>query len=141
MRSVTVTPDRCCDALAFTHAADRSAARIAWKELLPVGKYTVTFEDGTTDVIPIEYGGNIRAIHERHAEPLMPPYYRHEGYIATYLADPISGKDDDGSDVTLYRYLWKNPTPHKKITAITLEGDGETDVRVMLYNIEGLNRK
>ena len=124
--------------IAFIHAADRSAQRIAWKSLLEVGRYVVTYEDGSEVVIPIEYGGNIRSMYERHAEPLKPAYYRHEGYIATYLADPISSKNEDGGDVTLYRYQWKNPAPQKKIVGIKLEGSGETDVRVLLYGIEGL---
>jgi len=136
--AVEIGVDNCYDALAFTHSADRTAQRIAWKTLLPVGKYVVKYEDGSEEIVPIEYGGNIRSISERHAEPLKPPYYRHEGYIATYLADPISTKTEDGDDVTLYRYFWKNPNPDKKIVSVRLEGDGETDVRVLLYNIEGL---
>ena len=38
----------------------------------------------------------------------------------------------------IYRYQWKNPAPQKKIVGIKLEGSGETDVRVLLYGIEGL---
>jgi len=136
--AVELRADNCYDAIAFIHAADRSAQRIAWKSLLEVGRYVVTYEDGSEVVIPIEYGGNIRSMDERHAEPLKPAYYRHEGYIATYLADPISSKNEDGGDVTLYRYQWKNPAPQKKIVGIKLEGSGETDVRVLLYGIEGL---
>ena len=136
---VTIPIGKKVDALAFTHTADRPAARIAWEALLPVGKYTVTYEDGTSEVIPITYGGTIRAQNERHAAPLTPPYYRHEGYIATYLADPISLKSDDGSDLTLYRFVWKNPFPAKKLLSVTLEGDGDTDVSVLLYRVEGLH--
>ncbi|MCQ2445437.1 MAG: family 20 glycosylhydrolase [Clostridia bacterium] len=137
--ALTFTLGRHFDALVFTHTADRPAARIAWEELLPVGKYVITYEDGTEEIIPIAYGGSIRAMNERHASPLAPPYYRHEGYIATYLADPVSLKDADGSDVTLYRLFWKNPSPGKKITSVTLAGDGETDVHVLLYRLEGLS--
>ncbi len=137
--SIEIGVDGCYDALAFTHAADRNAKRIAWDaELVEVGQYVVIYEDGARETITIEYGGNIRAINERHAEPLKPPYYRHEGYIATYLADAIVTKTDDGEDATFYRYQWKNPSPEKKIASIKLLGSGETDVRVLLYNIEGM---
>ena len=123
-------------ALAFTHAASNNAERIAWHPLKKIGEYLVFYDDGSAAAIPIEYGGNICAGSRRYGEPLWPAYYRHEGYIGTWFADPISLKTADGEDLTLYEFVWENPEPAKKVAFVRLRGLGDTDAGILLYKLK-----
>ena len=86
-----------------------------------IGDYTIRYNDGTTITLPLEYGGSFAELQRPYAQPLKSPYFRHEGYIGTYTADPIVvDKAPDGSDFTLYGWHWENPQPKKKLASVTL---------------------
>ena len=112
---------RISEGLLFVHAADRPGRRIPWQQLDVIGDYTVTYTDGTSVTLPLEYGGSFAELQRPYALPLKSPYFRHEGYIGTYTADPIViDKAPDGSDFTLYGWHWENPQPKKKLASVTL---------------------
>ncbi len=93
--------------------------RIVWKDLPHLGSYTVTYEDGTTAEIELRYGRNVMELCHTYGTPKGAGYFRHNGYVGTYFADPVVlGKTDCGEDLTLLSYPWDNPSPEKKITKI-----------------------
>jgi len=119
--------------IVFLHAAGRNAERIPWQPLKEIGSYTIDYEDGGSAQVPIEYGGGIGEWSRRYADPLSSEYYRHQGYIATYFADPlIQSKTPAGGDVTIYGFEWINPRPDTSIRAVTLRACGNTDAAVYL---------
>lgn len=127
------------DSLIFLHAAGTNAERIPWKELVPLAFYTVEFEDGRKARLPVEYGGNIGAWDRRYAEPLRHPFYRHQGYVATWFADPlIRGWTREGGPVTVYGWEWINPRPGVPLRAVTLSAAEGTDASVFLYAVTGV---
>jgi hypothetical protein len=68
------------------------------------------------------------------------PYYRHQGYVATYLADPlIQAKTEAGRDITVMAYEWVNPKPECGIASISCRAVGEDGARVLLFAISGSN--
>ncbi|MBR6682942.1 MAG: family 20 glycosylhydrolase [Firmicutes bacterium] len=112
---------RISEGLLFVQAADRPGRRIPWQPLDVIGDYTIRYNDGTTITLPLEYGGSFTELQRPYAQPLKSPYFRHEGYIGTYTADPIVvDKAPDGSDFTLYGWHWENPQPKKKLASVTL---------------------
>ena len=112
---------RLSEGLLFVQAADRPGRRLPWKPLDVIGDYTIRYNDGTTITLPLEYGGSFAELQRPYAQPLKSPYFRHEGYICTYTADPIVvDKAPDGSDFTLYGWHWENPQPQKKLASVTL---------------------
>lgn len=130
------------DSIVFVHAALTNAERIPWAALVRVGTYEIVYADGARVKAPIEYGGNIAAIGRRYAEPLTHSIYRHEGYIATFFADPfIAEKDADGNDVTAYGYEWQNPFPKKLIRSVRMRSEGDTDAAIMLFAVTGVKRQ
>lgn len=113
---------RISEGLLFVHAADRPGRRIPWQQLDVIGDYTVTYSDGTSVTLPLEYGGSFAELQRPYGQPLKSPYFRHEGYIGTYFADPIvADKTPDGRDFTLYGWHWENPQPKKKLASVTLK--------------------
>lgn len=126
------------DTIAFLHTADKNERRVIWQALVPIGEYRVIYEDGGEQTIPIEYGGNIREYDKAYASPLQNPYYRHQGYIGTYFAYPaIQCRGMGGEDVTVYRYLWKNPRGDQKIKEIQKIQSKNTDVKTILFEVSG----
>ena len=112
---------RISEGLLFVQAADRPGRRIPWQPLDVIGDYTIRYNDGTSITLPLEYGGSFTELQRPYAQPLKSPYFRHEGYIGTYTADPIVvDKAPDGSDFTLYGWHWENPQPKKKLASVTL---------------------
>ena len=101
-----------------------------------MGHYEVLYDDGTVIQIPIEYAGNIGYIHRRQNEPLSIPYYRHNGYIGTYLADAIETLTPEGDIETFYRYEWINPKPECRILKIIDHSDAD----ILLQQIEKCSR-
>ena len=123
-------------ALRFLHGATHRDGRIAWKPLIQVGSYTVEYEDGTALDIPVTYGGNVRYWKEAFAEPLTSKYYRHEGYIAAWEADPVTlGHTADGLPATLYSLYWENPHPEKAIKQISFRELAESRAGMVLCDI------
>ncbi|MEK6794527.1 MAG: family 20 glycosylhydrolase [Spirochaetota bacterium] len=129
------------DSIVFVHTALANAERIPWNDLAVIASYEVIYADGSKVRVPVEYGGNIAAMHRRYAEPLTHSIYRHEGYIATFLADPfIAEKDENGTDITAYGYEWLNPFPKKMIRSVNMRAEGDTDAAVMLLAMTGVKR-
>lgn len=127
------------DSFVFLHTAGKNVEILSFKPLKKIGGYTITFEDGTKEYIPIEYGGNILVWSKRHATPMGQQYYRHEGYKTTYLVDPyIQTKTVSGSDVTVYGYEWINPRKDTAISSITLSAEGNADAPVILLAVTGI---
>ncbi|MDD4772403.1 MAG: family 20 glycosylhydrolase [Eubacteriales bacterium] len=126
------------DEIAFLHTADKNEKRVVWQDLVNIGEYRIIYEDGETQTIPVEYGGNIREYNKPYAAPMEGSYYRHQGYIATYFSSPaIQCRGIHGEDITIYRYLWKNPHPDKKIIEIRKTQNPGTDVKTILFGIDG----
>ena len=122
--------------LRFTHTTLNREKRIAWAALAQIGSYTVHYEDGTEVTIPIEYDGNIRCYRYRFAEPLPEPYYRHEGYVCAWYADPVTvGRTADGKPITLYTLDWRNPHPEKKIASITCSESADSAAGIVLFGV------
>ena len=120
------------DRLVFEHATLNPAPRICWQPLVPVGKYTVTYEDGSSADIPVEYGGGILCYNSRFGLPMTQQYYRHQGYVGTWFADPTyEGYTAEGTPVLLLGQIWDNPRPDKKIAYVSYTQD-ENDTAVLL---------
>ncbi|NLA83561.1 MAG: family 20 glycosylhydrolase [Clostridiales bacterium] len=123
----------------FLHTTTNNAPRFAWEPLIKIGEYIITYTDNTEVIIPIEYAGNICVWTRRYAQPLLHQYYRHQGYIATYLSDPlIQTKTEDGRDITVLGYEWVNPYPELEIKSITCRSNGDTDADIILFGISGV---
>ncbi len=76
-----------------------------------IGSYTVQYTDGTTTVIPLEYGRNISAWTD--------------ALIKTTFFDPVwSGKTKDGLEINVVVMPWTNPKPSIAIKSIILESAG-----------------
>ncbi|MBQ9099649.1 MAG: family 20 glycosylhydrolase [Clostridia bacterium] len=125
------------DALRFTHTTLFREKRVAWTPLVEIGQYTVKYEDGTMLNIPITYDGNIRCYQYRFGEPLAEKYYRHEGYVAAWEADPVFvGSTETGEPITLLAYEWKNPHPAKKIVEILCTEHSNSCADIVLCAID-----
>ena len=126
------------DGIRFLHACDAPGSRIPWAKLEIVGEYVVHYADGGSVSLPIEYGGNAAEITRRYGAPLKSPYFRHEGYLATYFADPaVYGKTKNGEDFTLYCWEWENPEPGRKIASIVFRTAPESHTGVYLFALSG----
>ena len=116
---VTVHIHEQADALRFLHTTLREEKRIAWEPLTVVGTYTVQYSDGTEEVIPVEYDGNIRCWRDRFASPKPAQYYRHQGYVCTWTTDPVlCSHTEYGENVIVMGFEWKNPYPDKRIETV-----------------------
>ncbi len=128
--------NRISEGLLFVHAADRPGRRIPWQQLDVIGEYVITYSDGTSVTLPLEYGGSFAELQRPYGQPLKSPYFRHEGYIGTYLADPIvTDKAPDGHDFTLYGWHWENPQPRKKLASVTLKIRPDADCGLYLSGL------
>lgn len=128
------------DSLIFLQGASENIQRLANNaKLIEMGQYEILFNDGTTCMAPVKYGGNIRVWHERYGEPLPHQYYRHEGYIGAFIADAyIEAKAWDGRDVTIYGYEWINPFKDKEIISVSCRVTYESDAEIMLFSVTGV---
>ena len=107
------------DALRFVHTTLYREQRIAWKPLTRVGTYEVRYADGTAEEIAVEYDGNVRCFRNRFGDPLPEQYYRHQGYVCTWFADPVlQTYTEDGDPVTLMALEWFNPHPDREIAEV-----------------------
>ena len=112
------------DRLIFEHTTLNPAPRICWQDLVPVGKYTVTYKDGEKVDIPVRYAGGILYHSSHFGMPLPEQYYRHQGYVGTWYADPTyEYRTVEGNPILLLGQVWDNPHPDKKIASITYTPD------------------
>lgn len=122
------------NSIIFEHTTNKYLKCIPWADPEVIGKYTVNYADGSTENIPITYGGNICINSKRHNEPLDGMYYRHTGYVATW---EIDGKQTDIG--TVYCYEWINPKPDVEITNIVLNPNKDFDKNILIYKMLGIN--
>ena len=90
--------------LVFTHTLKRLYSRMPWKDQEPVGKYIITYSDGTLDTVTVHSGREVGYIGARPGEPLKNPLYRHNGYTASYECDGELSFTRFGERITVYRY-------------------------------------
>ena len=108
------------DRLIFAHATVNPAPRICWQDLVPVGKYTVVYSDGESVDIPVDYAGGILHTGACFGLPMPQHYYRHQGYVGTWFADPVyEYRTNEGSPILLLGQIWDNPKPEKIISSIS----------------------
>lgn len=136
-QQVEFTLDGEYDSLVFWHTALRKITRLPWSELDVVARYILRYEGGSTEEIPVTYGGNIGYWNRRQNQPLAHKFYRHTGYTAVYYCDSETTRTADGKLVTLYRYEYL-PKQKKPIRSITLVQDPAFDAKVFLRSVEGV---
>ncbi len=130
-----------CDRLCLELTLSHPMRRVVWKDLPHLGSFAVTYEDGTESEIELRYGRNVMELTHTYGEPKSAQYFRHNGYVGTYFADPVVlGKDACGEDLTLLSYPWDNPHPEKKIVKIAYKAI-EKDVHPILTGATVLTKK
>lgn len=135
---VTIPVNASFARLVFEHTTLRPAPRIAWGEFIPVGTYTVTFEDGTAERVEIAYGRNVLRYDRAYAKPMPHKFYRHQALVGTWHADPAYvGKDARGGDLCVCGAVWENPHPEKKISHVSYTRDAKDTARLLLAGIKG----
>ena len=108
------------DRLIFEHATLNPAPRICWQNLTPVGEYTVTYDDGEAVAVPVLSAGGILYVNSSYGMPMPDNYYRHQGYVGTYFADPTyEYRTPEGAPILLLGQVWDNPHPDKTIAHIS----------------------
>lgn len=128
------------ETLLFTHATDISADRVMWTPSQIIGKYDIVYADGEVYSSDICYGENIFKFGCIYATPVNTILFRHEGYMGTYSARPICGKDSRGKDYTLLELPVKNIYPEKEIKKVILKHNGNTDARILLFDVKTLKK-
>ena len=120
------------DRLIFEHATLNPAPRICWQNLTPVGAYTVTYEDGESLSVPVLSAGGILYVNSHYGVPMPDNYYRHQGYVGTWFADPTyEYYTAEGKPILLLGQVWDNPRPDVKIAGISYASD-KKDYSVLL---------
>ena len=137
-----VPVSRCADALRFTHTTLFDEVREAWKNLVNIGRYTVRYADGSECPIDVEFGYNIYCCRRRYSSPHKAQYYRHQGYMATWVVDPVlRSADENGTNVTVLAWEWVNPHPDKEITAILCEELPTSAAGILLAGVDTVQYK
>lgn len=136
------TPSECFDKLVFEHATVWNGPRIAWADFYKVGKYTVTYEDGTAESADVRYAANILKYKSVYADPMKHAFYRHQAYVGTWYSDPVyEGKNAFGEDILITGFVWENPHPEKKIAKIEYTPSEDDLTKLVLTGIKGINKK
>ncbi len=138
-----IAVDACFDRLVFEHATLCNAPRIMWTPSnIKIGDYRVRYADGSEAEIPVCYAENVMAYNTSYATPMPQEYYRHNGYVGTWFSDPVlQGKADDGSDLTVYGYVWENPHPEKEIATVTYRPVENDYCGLLLAALSGYKQK
>lgn len=130
------------DRIVFEHATDTVRARIVWRKIPTLGEYIVSYEDGSELLVPVKYANNILCYDYAYGEPLPHGYYRHNGYIGTWLMDPVAcGCDYNGKPVNFGAFVWENPNPEKKIVSLSYRGAEGENIGLLIHSIKGCNKK
>ena len=132
----TVKVGRTAELLEILHATDRAAKRPIWEEAITIGDYVLVYADGSEHTVPIRYSENILTYRHRYGTPIPSIYYRHYGYVGTYLSFPIEGKDAEGRDYTLLRFPIRNPHPEREISRIVCRHRGNTDAEILIFDVK-----
>lgn len=129
------------DRLTFLHATANRMPRICWQPLAPVGCYTVTYVDGSEEIVPVRYAGEILSWNSRHGAPMPQHYYRHQGYVGTWYSDAVyEGYTDSGEPVLILGQVWDNPHPEKEIDRITYTHDKDEYATLLSAGVIGLSK-
>ncbi len=121
----------------FDHTELALMVRLPWQGYDEVGKYILTYDDGSEEIVPITSCGNIGYCGRRRNAPLAPQLYRHSGYISTYLSDGISEKSESGERFTIYRYE-HILSEEKKLKSIKLCENEKFDTKILVKRIIGI---
>ena len=143
IRDEEIKVGRAFDRLVFEHTTVNSAPRDAWGTHpdAHIGKYVISYEDGTREDVPVIYAENVLKYRSTYGEPMMQNLYRHTGYAATWLSDPVyEAKDEQGRDITVLGYVFENPHPEKKIATIRYERREGEYATLVLLGIKGLKK-
>lgn len=124
------------ETLFITHATNNSVDRVMWKPPFKFGEYELCYDDGSSVSIAVSYAQNICKHSMDYGAPIASILFRHQGYIGTYFAKPICGKDAYGKDYTLLELPIKNPNPQKTIKSIKLKHMQNTDAKIVIYDIK-----
>ena len=125
--------------LIFEHATLNAAPKIVWLPNIDVGEYIIEYEDGETAAVQIRYAENVMCYKSGYAIPKHQQYYRHFGYVGTWLCDPIyEGKNLNGEDISILGFVWENPHPEKKITKITYKSNENDYCKLVIAGLCGL---
>lgn len=131
-----ITVDRCAALLEVLHATDRPALRPIWEEAVTIGEYVLVYADGSEHTVPIRYSESILPYRHRYGTPIPTIYYRHYGYVGTYLSFPVEGKDSEGRDYTLLRLPIINPHPERRISHVLCRHKGNTDAEILIFDVK-----
>lgn len=130
------------DRLVFEHATVMKGARVLRHPIAPMGEYLLTYEDGATLSVPVKYASNVLCYNDTYGEPLPHKYYRHNGYIGTWLVDPVPcGKSSCGEDVGFFAYTWENPRSEVRIQSISYKSAHEGADGPLVKRIVGLKAR
>jgi len=83
-----------------------------------IGYYLITYADGKKLKIPVCYGANIVSIDESVILPIKSFFFRHFGYMAADVVEPLCNTIYRGKKVYLHGWEWANPRPEKTIKYI-----------------------
>lgn len=140
--SVTVPANCQAESFIFLLAAATPAKRIAWAEMIEVASLTVSYTDGSEEIVPLEYGYNVYDIHARYGAPLEGGYYRHEGFSGTFAIDgAYNGKSADGRDLSLRAFEWQNPHAEKTVASVTLRAAEDAPCATCLFAVTAVQKK
>lgn len=123
--------------LIFHHSSLLQNTRAPWSDLDVVGKYIITYADGTTEAVPLTLHGNVGYRYRRQNDPVTHPFYRHTGYIATYYCDSDTAFDETGRPLTTYRYEYV-PKENKPIVSVALEEDPAFAPQILWEGLTGV---
>lgn len=145
-KAVAVTDGKCvevkvndkADVVLFTQATDLNERRAPWTPATQIGEYEFVYTDGSTATEAIDYGVNIMEYNRKYALPYESGLYRHEGYVGTYMAKPVCGKDSKGRDYTLYDYPVKNPCPEKIVDKVVVRHLNNTDAKILIFDVKSV---
>ena len=121
--------------ITFTHATDMVSERITWSAPFKIGEYVICYDDGTTYTEDLLYAANIYKYRAPFGDRMQSAFFRHEGYVGTYLTIPECGKTSSGDDYTLGKYSIRNPYPEKMITTVKVNHSGNTAAAILLFHI------
>ena len=128
--------------LVIEHATLHTMPRIVWIPFEKIGDYVITYADGSCASIPVKYAENILVYDAVYGDPMPQGFYRHNGYVGTWFADPtIQAKTHCGKDLLVTGLVIENPNPEKVIDTIEYKPVENDYCGLMIAKIKGLNRK
>lgn len=133
--SVDVAINEKAEIITFVHATDMVSERITWEKPFKIGEYVICYEDGTTYTEDLLYAANIYKYCAPFGDRMQSSFFRHEGYVGTYLTIPECGKTYLGDDYTIGKYSIRNPHPEKEITSVKVNHCGKTAASILLFDI------